>query len=55
MNEYRAMNWVLGGALFVMFIMFIIATHDRDTAMRAIIEADGATITVTCKEPTHGQ
>lgn len=55
MNEYRAMSWVLGGALFVMLLMFLMATHDRDTARRAIIEADGATITVTCKDSDNDQ
>ena len=53
MSADRAMNWMLGGAFVVMFIMFNIAIHDRDTARRAIIEADGATITVTCKEPSR--
>ena len=55
MSEYRVMSWVLGGALAVMFIMFLIAAHDRDTARRAVIEADGATITVTCKDSDNDQ
>jgi len=53
MNAGAAINCVFGAAFVVMFLMLNLAIHDRDTARRAIIEADGATITVTCKEPSH--
>ena len=55
MNAGGAITCVFGGSFVIMFIMLILAIHDRDTTRRAIIEADGATITVTCKEPSHDQ
>ena len=53
MSQDRVLAWMFGVAFVFMFIMFNFAIHDRDTAMRASIETDGATVTVTCKEPSH--
>ncbi len=49
MSTDRAMCWLLGGAFVVMFIMFNLAIHDRNTSRRATVEMNGAQITVTCK------
>ena len=52
MTPERAMNWMLGVAFVLMFVMNMHTTHQRDTMRRAKVEVDGATITVTCQEPS---
>ena len=49
MSADRAMCWLLGSAFVVMFVMFNLAINDRNTSRRAIVEMNGAQITVTCK------
>ena len=42
MSADRALNWVLGGAFVGMFIMVIIAAHDRDTTQVSMGDDDGS-------------
>lgn len=53
MTPERAMNWMLGVAFVLMFLMNLHSNHQLNTARRANVEIDGAVITVTCKEPRN--